>query len=222
MVSTIACVAVALPTQIAVVYDSCFETFSDPNEFTLQPHHDLFAVDQRAVQFLNDRQLSCRQVYRNSFLKSECWGCGKDNCLITMAFLAWRLCLKRRRGVTLEHNTSSFLDLKSPRTQEIFLSVGDFNAEDNPTSGCAVADNGYVDGDPSEWLPRVMNSDTVLTAIGPQTTQWLKARVPFPIKTTQEIELSYPCRECDKTNCSMVKAFYGWKGQAVQTSCIQH
>lgn len=224
MVSTIACVAVkqgkSRPTEIAVVYDSGYDLFSDPNAFTLQDHHELFAVDQDAAHFLYDRNLPCRQVYKQSFLKFSCWGCDDKECLITIAFLAWRCCLKRKKGVPLLHGDSC-LDLKSPRTQELFVAI-EFDGENNPVNGCVVADTGYVDGPPGKWLTQVRASDTVLTGIGRKTGEWLKKEVSYPIKVMHDIQLNFPCKECGRKACPLVKAFYGWKRQAVQTSFIHH
>lgn len=224
MVSTIACVAVkqekSRPTEIAVVYDSGYDIYSDPDAFTLQDHHELHAVDYDASQFLGSLNLPCRQVYKQSFLKHACWECNEKKCLITIAFLAWRSCLKHKKGVTLNHGYAC-PDLKSPRTQELFVAIA-FDGDNHPIDGCVVADNGHIDGPPENWLTQVKESNTVLTAIGQKTGAWLRKQVSYPIKVTHDIQLNFPCRECGRRTCPLVKAFYGWKRQAVQTSFIHH
>lgn len=221
MFSTIACVAVQYkPFQAIVMYDSCHELFTDPTLFTLQPHHTLFAVDETAFKFLKSQNLLSEKIYKQGFLKNKCWGCQKSDCLLTIAFLTWRFCLKRKTRVELNHNHKA-LGLKSPRTQEIFISIA-FDEKGNPLRGCCYADNGYMDGTPNEWLPHLQECYTVLTAVGSDTGRWLKERVGFPIKIMYESDLKYPCKECNTTNCPLLKAFYAWKSQAIQIPTISH
>ena len=224
MISTVASVAVrcvnSQVTEVAVVYDSEYNLFLNPSEFKLLPHHELIAVDRNASKFLEERNLFGNIMYKHSFLKYPCWECQNVKCLITIAFLAWRTSLKRKKGVPFCHGIQNVI-LKSPRTQELFISI-DFDDNKCPINGCVVADNGYVEGKPNEWLPIVKESKIVITALGLKTGEWLKKQINYPIKIIHDINLKYPCNECDKKSCPLVKAYYGWKWQAFQTSYINH
>lgn len=228
MVSTVACVAVRhsheYPTEIVVVYDSEYHVFWDPSNFTLYPHHELIAVDKNAFVFLKSRNLSSWIINQKSFLKYPCWECKSRKCLITIAFLAWRTCLKKLSGVPLKHGMNAVV-LQSPRTQELFVAV-QFDENDVPTNGCVVADSGYLDGDPKEWFPAITNLGIVLTAIGSKTGAWLKRQLGsetnYPMKIIHDIDLKYACTECNEKSCPLVKAFYVWKRLACQTYYIKH
>lgn len=219
MVSTVACVAVH-SDQVAVVYDSEHAVFSNRDKFELLPHQYLIAANEDSLNFLNERKLSVRYVLNKTSLKYNCWECNKRKCLLTIAFLGWRSYI-RRKGVTFKHGFEGPLILKSPRTKTLFIAI-EFDVEDNPISGCVVADNGYLDGPPSKWFSDVLKSDIVLAAIGQKTYEWLRKRVSFPIKEETDVCLKYPCKECYKRECSLVRAYYGWRRQAIQVTSISH
>ena len=77
-------------------------------------------------------------------------------------------------------------------------------------------------GNPNLWLSVVKEFEIVLTVVDLETSRWLKQRVNYPIKVIHDINLKYPCNKCNKKSCSLVKAYYGWKRQAIQTSFIPH
>lgn len=224
MVSTVACVAVryanSIPDEIVVVYDSEYTVFRNPSEFNLNPHHDLVAVDMDTFKFLKNQTSKSIKILGKNSLRFPCWVCGGENCLITIAFLGWLRHI-RKKGVTFKHGSQTPLNLKSPRTDRLFIAL-EFDEEDNPVNGCVVADNGYLDGNPDFWLPIIFESKYVLTAIGSKTAEWLRKEVSFPILEERNVDLTYPCGECKKRTCTLVKTYYVWRAEIVRTRFIKH
>lgn len=207
-VSAVACVAVK-SNEIAVVYDSEHCTFSNPSEFHLKPHHDLVAVDKESFTFLKSLNLTVRTRLGKNYLRYPCWECGKDRCLLTVAFLGWLMHM-RRKGVTFKHGNDAPIEFKSPRTQKLFIAL-EFDRENVPIRGCVVADNGYLDGNPRDWLSTALNSNIVIAGIGSKTCEWIRNRVSFPIIEERDRSFSYACGECGNLNCPLVKAYYTWR-----------
>lgn len=224
MVSTVACVAVryanSIPDEIVVVYDSEYVVFTNPSDFKLNPHHDLVAIDMDSFIFLKSQISKNIKILGKNSLRFPCWECGDENCLITIAFLGW-LRHMRKKGVTFKHENQTSFNLKSPRTQRLFIAL-EFDEENNPVNGCVVADNGYLDGNPINWFPIVLESKYVLTAIGSQTAEWLRKQVSFPILEERNIDLTYPCGECKKRTCPLVKTYYVWRSEIVRIRFIKH
>lgn len=219
MESTVACVAVG-PTKIAVVYDSSYNLYSNPNDFKLLPHSELIAVDQASFTFLKNLNYTITKTLDRNYLRYPCKECNDKKCLITIALLGWRSHMKRK-GISLKHGNKIPTTLSSPRSQIICIAL-EFDELDNLIDGCAVADNGYLDGNPMEWLPNLLKSNTVLVAKGSKTYKWLNNEAGYPIKEERDYGLKYPCKECGKKSCVLVKAYYGWRKQALQVNTIPH
>lgn len=224
MVSTVACVAVryanSIPNEIVVVYDSEYVTFTNPCDFKLNPHHKLIAIDMDSFKFLKSQNLNCSKIIGKNSLRFPCWECGNKNCLITIAFLGWLRYMKKK-GVTFKHGKTTLLNLKSSRTHRLFVAL-EFDENDNPIDGCVVADNDYLDGHPENWLSTVLESEYVLTAIGSKTAEWLRKKVSFPILEERNVNLTYPCGECKKRTCPLVKTYYVWRSEIIKIRSIKH
>lgn len=224
MVSTVACVAVryanSIPNEIVVVYDSEHVTFNNSSDFKLKPHQELVAVDMDSYKFLKNQILKGIKIIGKNSLRIPCWECGDENCLITIAFLGW-LRYTRRKGVTFKHGNTATLNLKSPRTQRLFVTL-QFDENDQPVDGCVVADNDYFDGHLHDWLPTILKSNYVLTGIGSKTAEWLRKQVSFPILEERNVNLTYPCRECKQKTCPLTQTYYVWRSEITRIKSIKH